>query len=240
MKKKLVSLLLLTLVMFLVGCGDSTGKIGEINQSPTGKYQVDEVNWSGGATAGESYLVIEAPVNGVFSGKGDNEPASGIRIEETRYSYAADFTVSWESDSSFIAHWASPQSDTFNIARVNLTNDGYTISCGSVHLDRDDSYLSGFEIIDDEVYITCCLQITNEFSDNVRFIVDARAANEDVGQLLKDGGLVVVNDKGQPLIFEIAANSSEMFTVVFRGSKGPADTKADRNLPPWIYLYYYG
>ena len=66
MKKKLVSLLLLTLVMSLVGCGDSTGKIGEINQSPTGKYQVDEVNWSGGATAGESYLVIEAPVNGVF------------------------------------------------------------------------------------------------------------------------------------------------------------------------------
>jgi len=98
------------------------------------------------ANPGESYLGIEAPVNGVFSGKGDNEPASGIRIEETRYSYATDFTVSWESDSSFIAHWASPQSDTFNIARVNLTNDGYTISCGSVHLDCDDSYLSGFEI----------------------------------------------------------------------------------------------
>ena len=101
--------------MSLAGCGDSTGKISEINQSPSGKYQIDEVNWSGGATA-----------------------------------------------------------------------------------------------------------------------------VEDVGQLLEDSCLLTENNEGQPQIFEIAANSCEMFTVVFRGSKGPADTKVDRNLPPWIYLYYYG
>lgn len=239
MVKKVTVLLSLVLLVSFTGCTNSVGKINEINQSPSGSYQIDEVNWSGGATAGESYLVIESPADGVFSGKGDNEPASGIRIEETRYSYATDFTVMWESDSSFISCWARPQSDTFNVARVDITDGGYEIALGDVYLDRDNSYLSGFEIVDDDVYITCNLRITNESSESVRFTIDARAAAEDIGQLLSDGSLTVVNDEDESQVFEIAANSSEMFTVVFRGSKGSTDAKADRKLPPRIYLHYY-
>lgn len=239
MVKKVTVLLSLALLVSFTGCTNSVGKINEINQSPSGSYQIDEVNWSGGATAGESYLVIESPADGVFSGKGDNEPASGIRIEETRYRYATDFTVIWESDSSFISSWARPQSDTFNVARVDITDGGYEIALGDVYLDRDNSYLSGFEIVDDDVYITCNLRITNESSESVRFTIDARAAAEDIGQLLSDGSLTVVNDEDESQVFEIAANSSEMFTVVFRGSKGPTDAKADRKLPRWIYLHYY-
>ena len=239
MVKKVTVLLSLALLVSFTGCTNSAGKINEINQSPSGSYQIDEVNWSGGATAGKSYLVIESPADGVFSKKGDNEPDSGIRIEETRYSYATDFTVMWESDSSFISSWARPQSDTFNVARVDITDGGYEIALGDVYLDRDNSYLSGFEIVDDDVYITCNLRITNESSESVSFTIDARAAAKDIGQLLSDGSLTVVNDEDESQVFEIAADSSEMFTVVFRGSKGPTDAKADRKLPPRIYLYYY-
>lgn len=239
MRKKVASLLCLALLLPFVGCSDTKGKISEIDRSPSGRYQIDEVNWSGGATAGESYLVIETSDGNAFAGEGGTEPDSGLMIKETRFSYNTDYKVSWVSESSFVAEWASPQSDNFNIARVDLTDDGYTIFCGSVQLVREESYLSGFEVVDDEVYFTCNLRITNESSEDVRFTLDARAANEDVGQLLADGDLVAVNDDGQPMVFEIAAVSSEMFTVIFRGGKGPSDTKADRELPPWIYLYYY-
>lgn len=45
------------------------------------------------ANLGESYLVIEAPVNGVFSGKGDNEPASGLSGFEIAANSSEMFTV---------------------------------------------------------------------------------------------------------------------------------------------------
>ena len=69
MVKKVTVLLSLVLLVSFAGCTNSVGKIKEINQSPSGSYQIDEVNWSGGATAGESYLVIESPADGVFSGR---------------------------------------------------------------------------------------------------------------------------------------------------------------------------
>ncbi len=47
--------------------------------------------------------------------------------------------------------------------------------------------------------------ITDESSESVRFTIDARVAAEDIGQLLSDGSLTVVNDEDEWQVFEIAA-----------------------------------
>lgn len=44
MVKKVTVLLSLVLLVSFTGCTNSVGKINEINQSPSGSYQIDEVN----------------------------------------------------------------------------------------------------------------------------------------------------------------------------------------------------
>lgn len=126
--------------------------------------------------------------------------------------YATDYSITWDSDDSFIAQWASPQSASFEVARITIADGEYTISSGSVY---------------------------NDFDESVRVTLDGRAGESDIGQLLSDGELLVLNESGEPLVYELEPCSSEYLTVVFTGSKGPGDTKTDRNLPPWIYLHYY-
>ena len=60
----------------------------------------------------------------------------------------------------------------------------------------------------------------------------------DVGELLSDSHLDAVNDRGESKVFYLEAGQTEFITVTFRGSHGPSDTMSDRELPPWIYIYY--
>ena len=239
MKKVCSAVICLVYLLSFASCSNPSGKISEINPSPSDKYQVDEVNWSGGATAGESYLVVELSDEDGFAAVSDSEPETSIVIEETRYSYATDYTITWESDDSFIAQWASPQSASFEVARITIADGEYTISSGSVYIDLEDSFFSDFETDGDIVYLTCQLRLYNDFDESVRVTLDGRAEESDIGQLLSDGELLVLNESGEPLVYELEPCSNEYLTVVFTGSKGPGDTKTDRNLPPWIYLHYY-
>lgn len=239
MKNVCSAFICLVYLLSFASCSNPSGKISEINPSPSDKYQVDEVNWSGGATAGESYLVVELSDEDGFAAVSDSEPETGIVIEETRYSYATDYTITWESDDSFIAQWASPQSASFEVARITIADGEYTISSGSVYIDLEDSFFSDFETDGDIVHLTCQLRLYNDFDESVRVTLDGRAGESDIGQLLSDGELLVLNESGEPLVYELEPCSSEYLTVVFTGSKGPGDTKTDRNLPPWIYLHYY-
>lgn len=239
MKKVCSAFICLVYLLSFASCSNPSGKISEINPSPSDKYQVDEVNWSGGATAGESYLVVELSDEDGFAAASDSEPEAGIVIEETRYSYATDYSITWDSDDSFIAQWASPQSASFEVAHITIADGEYTISRGSVYIDLEDSFFSDFETDGDIVYLTCQLRLYNDFDESVRVTLDGRAGESDIGQLLSDGELLVLNESGEPLVYELEPCSSEYLTVVFTGSKGPGDTKTDRNLPPWIYLHYY-
>ena len=239
MKKVCSAFICLVYLLSFASCSNPSGKISEINPSPSDKYQVDEVNWSGGATAGESYLVVELSDENGFAAASDSEPETGIVIEETRYSYATDYSITWDSNDSFIAQWASPQSASFEVARITIADGEYTISSGSVYIDLEDSFFSDFETDGDIVHLTCQLRLYNDFDESVRVTLDGRAGESDIGQLLSDGELLVLNESGEPLVYELEPCSSEYLTVVFTGSKGPGDTKTDRNLPPWIYLHYY-
>lgn len=239
MKKVCSAFICLVYLLSFASCSNPSGKISEINPSPSDKYQVDEVNWSGGATAGESYIIVELSDEDGFSAVADSEPETGIVIEETRYSYATDYSITWDSDDSFIAQWASPQSASFEVARITIADGEYTISSGSVYIDLEDSFFSDFETDGGIVYLTCQLKLYNDFDESVRVTLDGRAGESDIGQLLSDGELLVLNESGEPLVYELEPCSSEYLTVVFTGSKGPGDTKTDRNLPPWIYLHYY-
>ena len=238
MKKNIVGLLCIAFLLSFAGCSDISGKIRKINQSPMGSYQIDEVTWSRIFNSGESYLVVESPFDSTFSSVGDGQPASGILIEETRCSEDTNYSVIWDSETTFVAKWASPESYSFDVARVELTGDGYEISCGNVHIEDDGSFLSDYKVDGDDVYFNCNLKITNESSEDVRFTINGIAESIDIGRVLDDGHLVAVNDDRKPQVFDLAANSSDYYYVSFIGRKGPKDKKFDRLLPAEIKLNF--
>ncbi len=234
--KKIIALLILS-AMMLTACSDSPGRIRDIVQSPTGDYQVDVVDWSGGATAGETYLCVEYAENG-FANVGDDEPDSCTMIEDTQCTFNTDFNIEWETNDSFRAVWEGLTHDSIELARVELYDGGFNVTSGSVCIDTTGSYLSGFTVDGDYVYITCKLRVTNDFDEDVWFTIDAVAAEADVGELLSDSHLDAVNDRGESKVFYLEAGQTEFITVTFRGSHGPSDTMSDRELPTWIYIYY--
>ena len=128
--------------MMLTACSDSPGRIRDIVQSPTGDYQVDVVDWSGGATAGETYLCVEYAENG-FANVGDDEPDSCTMIEDTQCTFNTDFNIEWETNDSFRAVWEGLTHDSIELARVELYDGGFNVTSGSVCIDTTGSYLSG-------------------------------------------------------------------------------------------------
>ncbi|MBQ4271834.1 MAG: hypothetical protein II718_08410 [Clostridiales bacterium] len=237
--KRTLAAALLAALMLLSACSDQPGKIRETSLSPSGLYRIDEVDWSGGATAGESYLMIEYSDDG-FAEVGDYEPSKAIKIEETLSAYRTDYHVFWDADDSFTVTWSGhDRAEWFEIARVEIKSGGYEISCGKVSVDLDGYYFSDFVIDGDNVYMTCSFSVVSTFDRDVSFIMEA-ADIDDAGGLLENGDLKALDDNGQAEVFVIGGGQTETIEVTFTGTKGPSDTKYDRNLPKWIYIDYCG
>ena len=238
-KKLIVPMLVATILM---GCASDKGIISEVNVSPTGLYQVDEINWSGGATAGESYLFIESSQSkdGSFYSAGDVESNKGYRIrEQTLAPYGTDYRVTWDDEDSFYASWNTRKD--LGCAKIDLSEDSYFCSKGCVSINDDKSFFQDYEIKDDKVYFTCELYIENTFREDLKITISAysyedNAKIDEKGKLLKDGKLVAVDDNGERKEFSIPADSSELVEVVFCGEKGESEEKYSRNLPGVITL----
>lgn len=212
-------------LMLFAGCSEkaTTGKIREINVSGDGKYLIDEVVLSYGATGGESYLVMQRSDSKKVAKEGDEEPADGIKIEDTRAGYGIDYVISWNSDEQFHAYWQG-RDDMFTLGRFYLTEDGVsTLGKGNIKIEED-SWFDDFTTDGVTVRFNCHIKITNELDETVPFRLSA-LANDDNGKLLQSAEMKCAD------LLKIGPNTTETFEVVFTAKKGPGDTKHDRNLP---------
>ena len=212
------------------------GQIREANPSPTGIYQIDEVNESYGATGGVTYLAIERAAEGESFGLVKEDcPEGAVRIGESDASWDTDYDITWVSDTEFYAYLNRYSNGRFDLVRVELDDEGYSAGRGYITVDEEESYFDSFEIVDDTVYITCYLKLVNDFDEAVSFTINANSYVDD-GGLLAGSGLKALDPEGNEAVFSLEAGGSELTEVVFVGVHGPEDTKADRLIPRRIEL----
>ncbi len=212
------------------------GQIRDANLSPTGIYQIDEVNESYGATGGVTYLAIERTENGEpFGLVNEDCPDGAVRIGESDASWDTDYDITWVSDTEFYAYLNRYSNGRLDLVRVELDDEGYSANRGHISVDEEGSYFDSFEIVDDVVYITCYLKLANDFDEAVSFTINAKSYVDD-GGLLAEPDLKVPDPDGNEAVFSLEAGESRLVEVVFVGVHGPEDTKADRLIPRRIEL----
>lgn len=114
------------IIMGIVGLsvlfeGD-TRRVNDTFISPSGIYQVESINNSGGAMdQGESFLCIEFEEDGKpYSVEGDKPSKKAVEIADIHGRYAAEYEVEWISDDSFTVTW----NDYDNEYMANVVIDG--------------------------------------------------------------------------------------------------------------------
>ena len=237
---------LLTISCLLSSCSNAPGKIREVNISPSGNYQIDEIDWSGGATSGESYLLIETSDSvTAFSSAGDTEPQNGYSLRDnTLTNYRTDYIVDWESDELCYVRWSrgsGQQSNYIGLARIELDEGDWNCQSGTVRVDMDRSIFYDFSVSGGNVYLNCRLYIENTFDEQVAVSISGYSQEDNAQQavssgLLADGNIIAVDDNGQESAVVIEANWTGYVDVVFCGEQGSSEMKTDRNVPDCIYL----
>ncbi len=214
----------------------SSHYVREVSTSPMGTYQIDVINNDDGALGGSNCLVMEWKPKFVdFSIAGDEYPKRSVRITEGSGGWDTDYDFTWASDDVVYVIIRKFFPDSFRIMRAELSEGSYSAVEGKVSLDREGSYFDDFEIDGDKVYFVCYLNITNTFDEPVEIILKASSV-ADENALLASAKMVAVDEDGNEMVFTVPAGSTELFRVTFCGDKGPADTKADRELPSAFYL----
>ena len=231
-----VGIPLIVVLLLCIACPTSY-TIYDTFKSPNGDYQIDAINSSAGAMdSGISYLVIEYPnKKGKFSVEEEDEPRHSIKIEETQSQFNESYEIVWKNNTRFCVCIA-PWKDERKIVQVDLSDKNYKATKGSISYIYEDSYLSDFAVNGNDVDINCKISIKNTLSEKVYFSLEA-FSSDDKGKLLDTGELIAVDKSGQEAVFEIEGEESKTFEVTFRGTKGPDDTKADRNVPETIKLH---
>lgn len=235
-----VGIPLILMLFAAVACPDDTREIVDTMISPEGDYQIDVICNNAGATdAGRRYLVIEYPnKKGEFSVRGDQESKKSKKISETHASFYANYEVVWNTNNKFVVLIQDAPYDEKreNIILVELTGKSYTAKERDLKCIYEDSYLSDFAVNGNDVDINCKISIKNTLPEKVYFSLEA-FSSDDKGKLLDTGELIAVDKSGQEAVFEIEGEESKTFEVTFRGTKGPDDTKTDRNVPETIKLH---
>lgn len=228
----------LVFAFFMAVFSSSSNNIYETYRSPQGTYQLDAINSSaGGMDQGVSYLVIEYPDDkNSFSAKNDKKPKKCIEIHETRGHFNSSFDITWISETSFWVVVKYGDTDTVKLAQVEVSGDSYKASEGTVSVIKDKSFLSDFVVNGNDVSINCDLYIQNTMPGKISFTLEAYSS-DDKGKLLDTGQLTAADDTGQEKVFEIDGNEKKLIEVSFKGTKGPGNTKVDRNLPGLIKIH---
>ena len=105
-----------------------------------------------------------------------------------------------------------------------------------VRINYQKSSFQDFNVEDNIVKIKCRLYIYNVYEQDKKFYIRA-TSSEDVGKLLNNEDLRV-NEDGKEKVFELKANESDTFDVVFEGEFGGINQKVDRQLPNNIEIVY--
>lgn len=108
---------------------------------------------------------------------------------------------------------------------------------GFITLNRNKSYLTDFEIINDKVKINCVLTIKNNSKYKIKFNIEAYSDEDYKNGLLKSNKLYVKDDEDK--IHEYTIEPNEEITnlkVSFVGEHGNSNQKIDRNIPDIIKL----
>lgn len=113
--------------IFSIFQGD-TRRVNDTFISPSGIYQVESINNSGGAMdQGESFLCIEFLEDGKeFSVEEDKPSKKAVEIEGIHGRYGTEYDVEWTSDDSFTVTWDIY--DNEYIADVVIDGRSYTIT----------------------------------------------------------------------------------------------------------------
>ena len=113
--------------IFSIFKGD-TRRVNDTFISPSGIYQVESINNSGGAMdQGESFLCIEFLEDGKdFSVEEDKPSKKAVEIEGIHGRYGTEYDVEWTSDDSFTVTWDIY--DNEYIADVVIDGRSYTIT----------------------------------------------------------------------------------------------------------------
>lgn len=93
-------------IVFSIIEGD-TRRVNDTYVSPSGIYQVESINNSGGAMdQGESFLCLELIEDGEdYPVEGDKPSKKAVEIDDIHGRYAAEYEVEWISDDSFTVTW---------------------------------------------------------------------------------------------------------------------------------------
>lgn len=105
-----------------------------------------------------------------------------------------------------------------------------------VRINYQKSFFQDFSVEDNIVNIKCSLYIYNVYEQDKKFYIRA-TSSEDVGKLLNKEDLIV-QENGKEKIFELKANESNTFDIVFEGEFGGINQKVDRQLPNNIEIVY--
>lgn len=97
---------------------------------------------------------------------------------------------------------------------------------------KDGSYLSGWYVDGDTVYMVCHLIIA---SDSENTITVTAYSDEDVGGLLRESRLVGYNEDMSETRFDLERGSNEII-VVFVGALGKHEEKVDYAIPDKIVI----
>ena len=105
-----------------------TRRVNDTFISPSGIFQVESINNSGGAMdQGESFLCIEFLEDGKdFSVEEDKPSKKAVEIEGIHGSYGTEYDIEWTSDDSFTVTWDIY--DNEYIADVVIDGRSYTIT----------------------------------------------------------------------------------------------------------------
>ena len=102
-----------------------------------------------------------------------------------------------------------------------------------IKINYEASFFHEFYVQDNTVKIRCELSIYNSSEKDIKFYIKAKFL-EDVNKLLSQENLIIKDENEKEKIFELKANQTKKFEVLFCGEYGGTYQKNDRNLPDVI------
>ena len=100
-----------------------------------------------------------------------------------------------------------------------------------IKINRDLSYFSGFEVIDDKVHIKCYITLENSYRTEKTVRLSMNSPDDVALGLLKNSPIKALSDDGSEIDWLIDPTSTKSFNVIFVGEFAGKQEKTDRLLP---------
>ena len=127
--------------------------------------------------------------------------------------------------------------DFFNIQHIKeyeiFQEASFPSDKNTIKINYEASFFHDFYVQDNIVKFRCELSIYNSSENDIKFYMKAKSL-EDVNRLLSQENLIIKDENEKEKIFELKANQTKKFEVLFCGEYGGTYQKKDRNLPDVI------